>query len=46
MKRQGDGMRHALVWKLWQRMPVNASDALWGRFNAVILRKFGPPNAD
>ncbi len=35
--------RNAYVWKLWQRMPSDASDALWERFNAVILRKFGAP---
>lgn len=41
---QFDAMsRKDRVWRLWLRMPANASDALWGRFNAVINRKFGPP---
>ena len=35
--------RNTYVWKLWQRMPKDASDALWRKFNEVILRKFGPP---
>lgn len=35
--------REAHVWKLWLRIPAGASNALWARFNAVILRKFGPP---
>ncbi len=38
--------RNATVWKLWQRMPANAGAKLWERFNAVILRRFGPPESE
>jgi hypothetical protein len=37
--------RDAKVWQLWQRMPYGATDALWARFNAVILRKYGKPSS-
>jgi hypothetical protein len=38
--------RNKKVWKLWLRMPQITSKnvGLWEKFNAVMLRKFGPPD--